>query len=142
MAIPLNEEIREEARKMSEFVIEDTKRTVELLNWVKDKNMSESKSVLGDAIKAGASIFTGNILEGAKIIDSAILPRLRERITELKQEEVIPIPNTELMDKLKLINVHVHEIRLLLTEPPIDANAIDDHAFEAQQLIFELSKLV
>lgn len=145
MAIPLNEEIREEARKMSEYVIDDTKRTVEMLNWMKAQNKSpvtEDNSALGTALKAGAAFATGNIIDGVSVLANTILPRLRERITEIKKEEITPILNTETLQKLMKINNNILEIRHKLSDTPIDANLIDDHCFDAQQLIYELSKKV
>lgn len=144
MAIPLNEEIREEARKMSEYVIDDTKRTVEMLNWMKQQNKSpvtEDNSVLGTALKAGADFATGNVLNGVSVLANTILPRLRDRVAkpvEVKEPEIDYLANAN--RSLTEINDKVVELRDLITEKEISTYEIDDICYDIQVIISDYFK--
>lgn len=140
MAIPLNEEIREEAKKMSEFVIEDTKRTVEMLNWMKEKatNKMDTQNVISDVIKAGASVASGNIANGAAIIAGSILPRLRDiKIDKIHTEDNRVL---ELTASLNFVNRQMAAIRELLHRDSVDLLAIDDICFDIQTCLIDSLK--
>lgn len=139
MAIPLNEEIREEARKMSEFVVEDTKRTVEMLNWL--KGQTKESTVVADALKVGAAVATGNIMEGVKVITDTIMPRLRDRITQ-PIIEMPSVPNMAALEGVKQANQKVLRLRSLITDESLNSHDIDDICYDIQVILAEVEKVL
>lgn len=139
MAIPLNEEIREEARKMSEYVVEDTKRTVEMLNWLKGKQSGEATNAVGDALKIGAALSTGNILKGASMLSDMILPRLRDRVAD-PIADLPKLPNEASMELITLANDKVSELRAMISEKEINAHDVDDICYDIQVILADVFK--
>lgn len=147
MAIQLNEEIRDEARKMSEYVVEDTKRTVEMLDWLKGKrqqenniNVSNSANTITDIIKTGAAFATGNIAGGMEIMLENIMPRLRDRLSNQLIKDESFNRNKSAIDSLKKVNDKVLSIRNMLTDNKLDAQDIDDILYDIQVIIDEFIK--
>lgn len=138
----MNEEIREEARKMSEYVVEDTKRTVEMLNWLKGQSKSNN-NVADSAIALGASIVTGNISQGVAVIANTILPRLRDRIVKPQvAEPQISVPNLKAIECVRHANQMVLTMRKLITEESFNSHDLDDICYDIQVLLGDIESIL
>lgn len=130
MAIQLNDAIREEAKKMSEFIVDDTKRTVEMLKWLKS---GKETNPVSTAIEIGSALATGQILKGVTLISETIMPRLRDRLDS--KLEVNPVPNIAAIDAIKEANEKVIAIRSTLASGVYNAHDLDDICYDIQVIL-------
>lgn len=141
MAMQINDEIRNEAQKISEYVIEDTKRTVEMLKWMKNSQQTKPPfDMVTTALAVGSTLATGNMLEGANILGGIILPRLRERLQETPVIEDLPDSNIAIINGLQTINDRVFLLRNLLTNKELNAHDLDDICYDVQIMISGMLK--
>lgn len=127
MAIQLNEEIRDEARKMSEYVVEDTKRTVEMLQWLKSKQAQDSTNILGDAVAVGSAAMSGKLMHGIHTVADIILPRLRDRLEKKTTESVAaPTKNDIALNQVRSAKNRIIKLRDMISSNEISAIAIND----------------
>ena len=92
MPIELNEMLRSEAEKMSEFIVNDTKRTVEMFNFLKQQR--EGGDMISEAIKTGVSLVGGLLAPKAPLA-----VRLAMKAANTLIEDIPPVldPTEELL---------------------------------------------
>ena len=128
MPIELNEMLRSEAEKMSEFIVNDTKRTVEMFNFLKQQR--EGGEMISEAIKTGVSIVGGLLAPKAPLA-------ARLLINAVKDSKDIPVvdPADE------LLKTTLEKLRQLRTEAEqnesLSCYFVDEKLHDIEVLIYD-----
>jgi hypothetical protein len=128
MPIELNEMLRSEAEKMSEFIVNDTKRTVEMFNFLKQQR--EGGEMISEAIKTGVSIVGGLLAPKAPLA-------ARLLINAVKDSKDIPVVDpTE-----ELLKTTLEKLRQLRTEAEqnesLSCYFVDEKLHDIEVLIYD-----
>ena len=131
MPIELNEMLRSEAEKMSEFIVNDTKRTVEMFQFL--KNQRDGGDMISDAIKTGASLVGDLLAPKAPLAARLAMKAANELIDE------VPPPVVHPSEEL-LINV-LGRIKTLRDEAEnnesLSCYFVDDKLHDIEKMIYE-----
>jgi hypothetical protein len=134
MPIELNEMLRSEAEKMSEFIVNDTKRTVEMFNFLKSQ---KGGSMVSEAIKVGANLVGDLLVPRAPLAARMALKAIEGANTLIEDEVPPPVvhPSEEL-----LVNL-IGKITALRDEAEnnesLSCYFVDDKLHEIEKMIYD-----